>query len=501
MANQILPILSKTWEFIQNWYWIPVLIFYLSTITTILIENRNPSKTIAWILIIFFLPVFGLILYFFFGQKFNRKKMFGRLDDDQRKRIQSKWEEFKEINNANFYQIEEKLGNQSKVFRYLNNSKASPTYTHNEVELLLNGEEKFPKFLEALRKAQHHIHLEYYIFDLDQIGMEVIDILKTKSNEGVNVRVMIDNFGSPKFSRNFAKILEGSKVELQVFLPVQFSSLANSNYRNHRKILIVDGEVAFVGGINISDKYINSLPYSKNNQVYWRDTSVQIKGNAVDMLQIYFWLNWMTTSGKIYDVSLPGYLHQYENHVGADVKNITGFGFSIPAGDVPTAMESMILAISLAKKKVQICTPYFIPSDEFKSALLVAVSSGVEVELMLPKIGDSFIVQQASLSFLKPLMKRGVKVLLYEKGFIHAKTLVIDDDLAFVGTVNLDNRSFFINFEITAIMHDEELIRRMKTQFEEDLNVSEELTYEIWDNQPIYKRAIASICRLLAPIL
>jgi cardiolipin synthase len=499
--DQILPILSKTWEFIQNWYWIPVLIFYLSTITTILIENRNPSKTIAWILIIFFLPVFGLILYFFFGQKFNRKKMFGRLDDVQRKRIQSKWEEFKEINNANFYQIEEKLGNQSKVFRYLNNSKASPTYTHNEVELLLNGEEKFPKFLEALRKAQHHIHLEYYIFDLDQIGMEVIEILKTKSNEGVHVRVMVDNFGSPQLSQNIEKIFVDSQVQIQVFLEVRFSSLANSNYRNHRKILIVDGEVAFVGGINISDKYINSLPYSKNNSVYWRDTAVSIKGNSVDMLQVYFWLNWLSTTGELYELSEEGYLHRHPVANSSEIKSIVGFASTFPEGDTPTAMESMILAITQAKKNVQICTPYFIPSDEFKSALLVAVSSGVEVELMLPKIGDSFIVQQASLSFLKPLMKRGVKVLLYEKGFIHAKTLVIDDDLAFVGTVNLDNRSFFINFEITTVIHDDHLIEKLRNQFDIDRTLSSELTYAKWDEVNFLRRGIASVCRLLAPIL
>lgn len=499
--EQYYPLIQSIWEFIKTWYWIPVLFLYVSTVVTILIENRNPTKTIAWILVIFFLPVIGLILYFFFGQKFNRNKIFGRLDDLQRTKIESKWNEVKQASEANFHLVEQTIGDQARVFKYLNNSKSSPTYFNNEVELYLNGEEKFPKFLEALRSAKHHIHLEYYIFDPDQIGMEVIELLKEKSNEGVEVRVMIDNFGSPKLSRNFEKLLAGSNVQLQVFLPVQFSSLANSNYRNHRKILIVDGEIAFVGGINISDKYINELPYSKNNSVFWRDTSVSIKGNAVDMLQVYFWLNWATTFGEMYDVSDEKYLHSQQQTITEKVNSLVGFAYSTPAGDMPTAMESMILAITLAKKKVQICTPYFIPSDEFKSALLVAVSSGVEVELMLPKVGDSFVVQQASLSFLKPLMKRGVKVYLYEKGFIHAKTLVIDDAIAFVGTVNLDNRSFFINYEITAILHESNLIQRMKTQFEDDKQVSEFLTFEKWKDVSISKRAIASICRLLAPIL
>lgn len=499
--EQYYPLIQSIWEFIKTWYWIPVLFLYLSTVVTILIENRNPTKTIAWILVIFFLPVIGLILYFFFGQKFNRNKIFGRLDDLQRDKIESKWNEVKQASEANFHLVEQTIGDPARVFKYLNNSKSSPTYFNNEVELYLNGEEKFPKFLEALRSAKHHIHLEYYIFDPDQIGREVLEILKVKSNDGVEVRVMIDNFGSPKLSRNFEKLLAGSNVQLQVFLPVQFSSLANSNYRNHRKILIVDSEIAFVGGINISDKYINELPYSKNNSVFWRDTSVSIKGNAVDMLQVYFWLNWATTSGEMYDVSDEKYLHPQQQTISENVNSLVGFAYSIPAGDMPTAMESMILAITLAKKKVQICTPYFIPSDEFKSALLIAVSSGVEVELMLPKVGDSFVVQQASLSFLKPLMKRGVKVYLYEKGFIHAKTLVIDDSISFIGTVNLDNRSFFINYEITAVIHEENLIQRMKTQFDEDVEVSEFLTYEKWRDMSIWKRAIASICRLLAPIL
>lgn len=499
--DQLLPILCKLWEFILNWYWVPLLIVYLATILTILIENRNPTKTIAWILVIVFLPVLGLILYFFFGQKFNRKKLFARLDDLQRKRLELKWNEFQLLTESHFHLIEEKLGSAAKVFRYLTNAKSSPIFTNNEVELLMNGEEKFPKFLEAIRNARHHIHLEYYIFEMDQIGMEVIEILKKKSNEGVEVRLIIDNFGSPQLSRHIKKVFEGSKVQAQVFLEVRFSSLANSNYRNHRKILIVDGEIAFVGGINISDKYINELPYSKHNKVFWRDASVQIKGSSIDMLQVFFWINWMTTEGEFYDISSENYLHRYSAEIKPPLNSIIGFAYTVPEGDTPTAMESMILAITQATQKIQICTPYFIPSDEFKSALLVAVSSGVEVELMLPKEGDSFVVQQASLSFLKPLLKRGVKVYLYEKGFIHAKTMVVDDDLAFVGTVNLDNRSFFINFEIAAVVHEEKLIQRLHDQFEIDRKLSVELTYQKWHETNIFKRGVASLCRLLAPVL
>ncbi|MDH1882694.1 cardiolipin synthase [Empedobacter sp. GD03797] len=490
--------LLHIWNFIKEWYWVPLTILYIMVIVTILIENRNPTKTIAWILVIVFLPFIGIILYFFFGQKFKKDQFFSRIDKNHQKIINEKWTEMDQFVQDDLDKVNTRIGSLSQVYRYLNNARVAYPATNNKVKLLTNGEEKFPLFLEALREAKDHIHLEYYIFDEDHIGNEIIDILIEKAKNGVEVRVTADDFGSPKLNKHQSRF-DGTGVEFQTFLPVRFSSLANSNYRNHRKILIVDGKKAFVGGINISDKYINQNGViSPNNKVYWRDTSVMIEGDSINSLQLHFYLNWMMTEGKKFNISDPKYF--YSSKEKNDFSTVS-FGLSSPGSDLHSAMEAMILAITLAKKKVQLCTPYFIPSDEFKTAMMIAVSSGVEVELIIPKKGDSIVVQQASLSFLKPLMKRGVKVYLYEKGFIHAKTITVDDKLAFIGTVNLDYRSFMINFEITSVIENVTLLQQMSVQFDRDKDDSELLTIEKWENRPWYNRAFASICRLLAPIL
>lgn len=490
--------LLHIWNFIKEWYWVPLTVLYIMVIVTILIENRNPTKTIAWILVIVFLPFIGIILYFFFGQKFKKDEFFKRIDKNHQKIINEKWAEMDQFVHDDLDKVNARIGSLSQVYRYLNNARVAYPATNNEVKLLTNGEEKFPLFLEALREAKDHIHLEYYIFDEDHIGNEIIDILIEKAKNGVEVRVTADDFGSSKLNKHRSRF-DGTGVEFQTFLPVRFSSLANSNYRNHRKILIVDGKKAFLGGINISDKYINQNGViSPNNKVYWRDTSVMIEGDSINSLQLQFYLNWMMTEGKKFNISDPKYF--YSSKEKNDFSTVS-FGLSSPGSDLHSAMEAMILAITLAKKKVQLCTPYFIPSDEFKTAMMIAVSSGVEVELIIPKKGDSFVVQQASLSFLKPLMKRGVKVYLYEKGFIHAKTITVDDKLAFIGTVNLDYRSFMINFEITSVIENATLLQQMSEQFDRDKEDSELLTLEKWENRPWYNRAFASICRLLAPIL
>ncbi len=490
--------LLHIWNFIKEWYWVPLTILYIMVIVTILIENRNPTKTIAWILVIVFLPFIGIILYFFFGQKFKKDQFFSRIDKNHQKIINEKWTEMDQFVQDDLDKVNTRIGSLSQVYRYLNNARVAYPATNNKVKLLTNGEEKFPLFLEALREAKDHIHLEYYIFDEDHIGNEIIDILIEKAKNGVEVRVTADDFGSPKLNKHQSRF-DGTGVEFQTFLSVRFSSLANSNYRNHRKILIVDGKKAFVGGINISDKYINQNGViSPNNKVYWRDTSVMIEGDSINSLQLHFYLNWMMTEGKKFNISDPKYF--YSSKEKNDFSTVS-FGLSSPGSDLHSAMEAMILAITLAKKKVQLCTPYFIPSDEFKTAMMIAVSSGVEVELIIPKKGDSIVVQQASLSFLKPLMKRGVKVYLYEKGFIHAKTITVDDKLAFIGTVNLDYRSFMINFEITSVIENVTLLQQMSVQFDRDKDDSELLTIEKWENRPWYNRAFASICRLLAPIL
>ncbi|NAW50948.1 cardiolipin synthase [Elizabethkingia argentiflava] len=487
--------LYSTWSFIEKWYWIPLGIANIAIITTIMIENRNPPKTLAWIMVIIFLPIIGIIIYFFFGQNFQREKHFKKIDEKQKRYILNQWKKLEGSLDEDILKIEDEIGNLYQVYLFLSKTRVSPPSLYNETQLLINGEEKFPEFIKALKKAKNHIHLEYYIFEEKGIGNDILNILIQKAKEGVIVRMIIDDLGSPQLAR-YGKKFENTGIEFQVFLPVRYNSLANSNFRNHRKILIIDAEIAFVGGINISDRYLNTptSPYP-----YWRDTSVMIKGAAINILQLRFWLSWMMTEGQSYSLEDAQYYYNWYNKPRGN--SIVSFALTTPGEEIQSAMESLILGITLAKKKIQICTPYFIPTDSFKTALCIAVSKGVEVEMIIPKENDSFIVQNASLSFMKSLLKRGIKLFLYEKGFMHAKTVNIDDELAYVGTVNLDNRSFLINFEINAIIHDTKLLTRMSRQFEEDKKDSSIMSIEKWNQTSLFNRGFASLCRLLAPLL
>src|SRR5690606_440627 len=240
--------------FIRTWFWIPLSIIYIGIIVTILIENRHPNKTISWILVILALPIVGIALYYLFGQKFLKVKSFREKNTDLFKIFSSYWEENSEQFRKNLTLVEEKIGPLHKVFKYLMLQKVSPPCLNNEVELLINGNEKFPKLIEHLKKAKYSILMEYYIFELDHIGNEIIELLISKAREGLEVKLLVDGFGSPQLSRKLSK-LEKAGVECEVFLPVSITSLANSNYRNHRKLCVIDGEVGFLGGINISDRY------------------------------------------------------------------------------------------------------------------------------------------------------------------------------------------------------------------------------------------------------
>lgn len=484
---------SQVTQWIAQWYWVPLLLVYVAIISTILIENRNPTKTIAWIMVIVFLPVIGMIVYYLFGQKFKKVKVFRVQSREKHVRLLRVWDRLNPIMDDNINTLQHSIGQLSRVFTFLKNQRIAPPSLNNEVSLLINGEQKFPALIQAIRNAQHHIHLEYYIFDPDHIGNEIISLLEEKVSAGVMVRVIVDAFGSPTLKRHRKRLAEKG-IQFVVFLPVSFSSLANSNYRNHRKIAIIDGHTAFLGGINISDRYIN-----KGKQaVFWRDTSVKIKGEAANVLQTQFWLNWHLARGEPFHLR-DGYFHTAP--INPQFYAGVSFAFSDPGSVAPFNMEAMLIGIAEATASIQLCTPYFIPSDELSTTLQLAAASGVKVELMLPAQSDSFIVQHASFSFLKPLLERGISVYLYEKGFLHAKTICIDGKLAYIGTVNLDIRSFYINFEASAIIADPQLCAQLMAQFEADKSESALLTLETWLQRHRWKRGMDSVCRLLAPLL
>lgn len=487
-----MEILHAVWGILKEWYWIPVLILYVGVLGTILIENRRPTKTIAWVLVIVFLPIIGLILYYLFGQKYKKVQKLRKTDAAQALRFEERVKRLEPRILESLDILRDSIGDLTKVYAYLKNEKLSLPSLKNQVELLVNGETKFDRFLKDLGEARHSIHLEYYIYEIDGIGSKVLDLLREKASQGIKVRFMVDAFGAPGVVRYMRK-LKDSDLEFQVFFPVTFTSIANSNYRNHRKIAVIDGEIAYIGGINISDRYIN--PNKKD--LYWRDTAVRITGQSVAMLQVNFWLSWNQAGGEPFDLG-ENYLKRIDGEYGTAA---VSFAASGPGSPAPYNMEALLIGLAEAERKIQLCTPYYIPSEELERALMIAAASGIEVELMIPNKGDSWIVQHASFSFLKPLLERGVKVYLYKKGFLHAKTTSVDSKVAYVGTVNLDTRSFYINYEIAAVIADHKFCKELEGQFEIDKQYCEELTLQNWKERSSWKRGVDSLCRLLAPLL
>jgi cardiolipin synthase len=479
-------------DFSREWYWAPLALIYTGVIITILIENRNPTKTLAWLLVIVFLPGFGLFVYFFFGRRFKKKKVFKRKNSGEHQFFFERWEKHRPQLEENLKELDISLGDLATTYRFLYNENVSAPIMNNKVKLLTNGEQKFPELIEAIKHAKHHIHLEYYIFETDEFGRRIIDLLIEKAQEGIEVRILVDDFGSPKMKKE-VKLMEVAGINFVRFLPVRFTSMSDSNFRNHRKVAIIDGSTAFIGGINVSGRYVND----DKNLLYWRDTSVKIQGQSVFLLQFQFWLTWHFSVGTPYKLS-ESYLYLDK---GSDGDATVSFAISDPGSPAPYNMEAILIAITRASKSIQICTPYFIPSDQISTALQVAAASGIKVELIMPMHPDSYIVRHASFSFLKPLLKRGVEVYLYTKGFMHAKTICVDGELAFIGTVNMDIRSFYINFEIAAVIRDQQLCKEMQYQFEIDKKDSRHIDMKYWKSRPMFKRGLDSICRLLAPLL
>jgi cardiolipin synthase len=470
------------------------MLIYIGIVVTILSENRNPSKSLAYILVLTFLPIVGLLIYYFVGRKpvfkkwaFKRKGLIDRMKmQDYYQRLRPQMEE-------QLLLLGKEIGDMSYPFRYLYNQNQSLISTGNAIALLNNGEEKFPELFKALQNALSHIHLEYYIFTADDVGNRIADILIQKHKEGVEVRVIIDDVGSNSIKQLPKRLREAGIVLLRT-MPVAFSSLANSNYRNHRKIVVIDGRLGFIGGINLDDRYWNN----GKHKLYWRDTAVCIEGPAVNLLQVQFLLSWHFSGGGIHIEDESRYFQPKQEKKGNAIVAIVASG---PSSDAPYIMETILLAFSQAKKSIRICTPYFIPSDQLTSVLVIAATNGVNVEIILPAKSDSFIIQHASFSFIKPLVQRGVKVYIYEKGFLHSKTISVDSILTFIGTVNMDTRSFFLNFEITSLIYESALCKAFEKSFEQDKQCSSLVTLEQWQNRSLFHRGLDSVCRLVAPLL
>jgi cardiolipin synthase len=446
----------------------------------------------AWILVLIFLPVAGLIFYLYFGQNYRKQKIFSRKGiQDFRQLNKMRYEQLKLLDTPEIQQIKPVFKKQHIIKLLLNNSK-SIVSRNNTIKILNNGEEKFPELIDALNNAKHHIHIEYYIFEYDNIGKQIISILEEKAKEGVKVKVIIDHVGSWHFPKRRINQLRKKGVNIKLFMRVTFPYFTSKvNYRNHRKIVVIDGNVGFVGGMNIADKYIFGTKKLGN----WRDTHLKIVGEAVHSLQTVFLTDWYFLSKEIPTEE------DYFPHIENTEQCITQIAASGPDSSWAGIMQTYFLSIATARKYIYITTPYLLPNSSILTALKTASLSGVDVKLIIPKKSDSRIVSYASLSFVDELINAGIEVYFYKKGFIHSKTMVIDGILSSVGTANLDYRSISINFEINALIYDEKTATTLLHSFHEDLKNCELVTKELWIKKPLLKKLQSSIARIFSPLL
>lgn len=373
----------------------------------------------------------------------------------------------------------------------------SPLTANNSVKILVNGENKFPEVLEALRQAKNHIHIEYYIYEDGEIGREVEKLLIQKAKEGVTVRFIYDDFGSRSIHRNLVHQLRANGVKAFPFLRIYLIAFANRlNYRNHRKIIVVDGNIAFVGGINISDRYINKPGDTK---LFWRDTHLRIDGPGVQYLQYLFLCDWNFCANK--KLQPDEYFFPRLSASSINSNKVVQIAASGPDSETPTILFSILHAINLATKEILITTPYFIPGESLLDALIIASLGGVSVKLLVPGISDSSLVNFAARSYYNDLLKAGVEIYQYTKGFVHAKTLVADKKIAIVGTANMDFRSFDLNFEVNAIVYDSDIAEELTEVFYRDLKDAKRIDAAAWSTRSIYKQMLEKTARLVSPML
>lgn len=455
----------------------------LTTIFVVILDNRNPVKTMAWILVLFFLPVIGLVFYFFFGRDTRKerlisKKGYSRLSKRPMAEYQAQ---------EAFYDLDRKNALVS-FFRRINN--ALP-FDGNQVDVYTDGYAMLQALMHEVSLAKHHIHLQFYIFENDPVGRLLRDLLIDKAREGVKIRLLYDDVGCWKVDRLFYDEMLCEGIEVQSFLKVRFPRFTSKvNYRNHRKIAIIDGKVGFIGGMNIAERYLKGFSWGR-----WRDTHMRIKGKAVYGLQTSFLTDWYFVDRMLLTSA------EYFPKMTEEGNVVTQIVTSDPVGGWHDIMQGLVKALCSAKRYFYIETPYLLPTDEVIIALQTAALAGVDVRVMLPKRADAFIIHKGSLSYLDELMRAGVKVYLYRRGFLHSKVWVSDDEWASVGSTNMDFRSLEHNFEANAFLYDKEMALRLKEIFLADQKHSLPLSRKVWSKRSWKNKITESVVRLLAPLL
>lgn len=475
------------WQFItDNWFLclgLPYLAAILVLVGVVISENRNPVRTLAWSAALLLLPVIGLLLFVFFGRSIKNTRMVSRRH--RRKLKRNDWSRAPRINGLG-------LPDRSlRLMRLAANLNDAPYTVGGDVEFFTDGASKFKAFKADLASARHYILMQYFIFLDDKIGCEVRDILVAKAREGVRIRVIYDDVGCFGVDKAFFDSMRSEGIEVYPFFEIKFPYLASKvNWRNHRKVCVIDGMVGYVGGMNVADRYITGGDFD-----VWRDTHLRVTGPAVASLQYAFAVDW-NSMGRPLIEEKP--VDPEPNAPGGAVMQVLTGG---PASQWPNLAFLFQQAISGARKRVYIQTPYFLPTEALLRCLQTVALSGVDVRVMLPLRSDAKVLSEASASYITECLRAGIKIYFYLPGMLHAKMLIVDEDMVSVGSTNFDFRSFEHNFEINVQIFSREICARATKIFLADQKQCSRVEVEQWKRRPWRQRAAQSLLRLISPVL
>jgi len=453
-------------------------------ISVVLLDNRNPAKSILWIVVLIMLPVVGLIFYVFLGRNYRQKKI---VQAAQHKGY-PKPEYALGMKDLITSDLEKHL---QKTARLLFKNSGSQPYINTKVDVFVGGEETFDRLFADIKQAKKHIHIEFYIIEDDTIGNELRRLLIQKAQEKVRIRVIYDYLGGFRLSDAYIKSLRNAGVYVQPFLPFNRKfGYGKINYRNHRKLVVIDGKIGYTGGINVANRYIYG-----NRLGQWRDTSVRFEGPAVHGLQNLFLTDWQFVDNKLVIDE------KYYPEPQTFSQNVAQIVPSGPDTDWETILQGIITVFSNARKNIFIHTPYFLPPESLMTALEMAALSGVDVRLMVPFKTDTLLASAASNSYYLRIMEAGVRIYLYKQNFLHSKAITVDNEIGIIGTTNMDIRSFEQNFEVNAFIYDENTAITLRNAFEQDIEFCEELDLEAWKKRRPIQRVKESFARLFSPVL
>lgn len=472
---------------ISWFYWALVAAYsvtVLSIVGIILSENRNPLKSLAWVTVLMLFPVGGIILYIFFGRSIKNTHMISRRN---RRRLL----EHRREPGVSATMPRQGLDNRQQI-QLARSLVGAEYYDGNHVDIFTSCDEKLDTLLSDIADAKEYIHLQYYIIEDDSTGRRLGDALIAAARRGVKVRVIYDDIGSRGMTRRFLKTLRAEGIEINPFFRVTFPPFGSRiNWRNHRKIGIIDGRYGYIGGMNIADRYMTGGKFD-----CWRDTHLRISGPAVAALQYAFAVDW-NFMGKPLLSEVAGQDRLLPPGHGAGIQLVT----SGPTSRWSNVAMVMLKAIGNAKRRIYLQTPYFLPTEVLLKALQMAALARVDVRVMLPDHSDSMILTAASASFVEECLRAGVKFFFYTKGMLHAKTMIVDDEFVTVGSTNFDFRSFEHNFEANVVIHSRYVNNRFAEIFLDDMAYCRRVKMSEWRRRHPAKKVIESVVRLLSPIL